>query len=150
MNNISNSMTKARKIHFGVYGIYKKNESILMVQKNRGPYAGLYDLPGGSVEFSESIEHALQREIKEETNADMKGSRFLTNEEYQCRYVKNGEERDFHHVGIYYIVDIAVNQLRVGFDGHDSDGAVFVPIGEISRNTVSPIAYKALRKFLGE
>lgn len=143
-------MTKTRKIHFGVYGIYRKNESILMVQKNRGPYTGLYDLPGGSIEFSESIEHALEREIKEETNANMKGSRFLTNEEYQCRYVKNGEERDFHHVGIYYIVDIVVDQLRVGSDGHDSDGAVFVPIDEISPDTVSPIAYKALRKFLGE
>lgn len=140
-------MTKTEKIHFGVYGIYKKNGSILMIKKNRGPYIGTYDLPGGTIEFSESIDQALRREIKEETNADVKKATFLTNEEYQCKYVKGDEERDFHHFGVYYIVDIAVDGVRAGSDGHDSDGAIFVPIDKISSETVAPIAYKALRKF---
>jgi 8-oxo-dGTP diphosphatase len=141
-------MNKTEKIHFGVYGIYEKDGSILMIKKNRGPYVGTYDLPGGKVEFSESIDHALRREIKEETNADVKKAIFLTNEEYQCKYVKGDEERDFHHFGVYYVVDITVDEVQSGYDGHDSDGAIFVPIDKISPETVSPIAYKALRKFL--
>ena len=36
--------------HKGVYGIIRKGNQILLIRKARGPYTGLYDLPGGSPE----------------------------------------------------------------------------------------------------
>lgn len=39
-------------VHFGIYGIAlnKNRDKILLVKKTRGPYTGLYDLPGGTPE----------------------------------------------------------------------------------------------------
>jgi mutator protein MutT len=34
-------------------------------------YPGLYELPGGHLEYGESFEHALIREVKEETGLDI-------------------------------------------------------------------------------
>jgi 8-oxo-dGTP diphosphatase len=40
---------------------------ILLVRRARSPAKGLYSLPGGRVEFGESLHAALHREVDEET-----------------------------------------------------------------------------------
>jgi 8-oxo-dGTP diphosphatase len=40
---------------------------ILLVRRARAPGKGLYSLPGGRVEFGESLHQALHREVDEET-----------------------------------------------------------------------------------
>lgn len=47
--------------HLGVYGILIKNDKILLIRKGNGPYKGLLDLPGGTIEFDESPKEALER-----------------------------------------------------------------------------------------
>lgn len=140
-------MREKPKIHIGIYGIYLKDKTILMIKKNRGPYTGKLDLPGGSIEFGESLENALRREISEETGSKIQKMNFLSNEDYTCQYIKEGVLKDFHHIGIYYSVDLDTDALLTTPDGHDSDGAIFVPIHEITVNNTSPIAYKAIRRF---
>ena len=61
------SDTNITKTHFGVYGSIVKDGKILLIKKSRGPYTGLYDLPGGSQEQGESHLETLKREIMEET-----------------------------------------------------------------------------------
>ena len=46
--------------HFGVYGIVIKDASILLIRKHGGPYDGMLDLPGGTIEFGETFEDALK------------------------------------------------------------------------------------------
>ena len=57
--------------HIGVYGLLVKDNKILLIKKCGGPYDGKLDLPGGSIEFNESIEEALIREFKEEVGIDI-------------------------------------------------------------------------------
>ena len=45
---------------------------------------GKWEFPGGKVESGESEEHAIEREIKEEFEMDIKAVRFLTNN--VCEY----------------------------------------------------------------
>lgn len=40
----------------GAYGIIIENNKILLVKKFGGPYNGLLDLPGGTIEFCEKPE----------------------------------------------------------------------------------------------
>ena len=47
----------------GVKGIVRKNDRILVLVKQNCKL----DLPGGRVEYGETVQSALQREIKEET-----------------------------------------------------------------------------------
>jgi ADP-ribose pyrophosphatase YjhB (NUDIX family) len=44
-----------------------RDGKILLVRRARSPGKGFYSLPGGRVEFGESLHTALQREVDEET-----------------------------------------------------------------------------------
>jgi 8-oxo-dGTP diphosphatase len=44
-----------------------RNERVLLVRRARSPAKGFYSLPGGRVEFGESLHTALHREVDEET-----------------------------------------------------------------------------------
>ena len=44
-----------------------RGDRILLVRRARSPAKGFYSLPGGRVEFGESLHTALHREIDEET-----------------------------------------------------------------------------------
>ncbi len=51
----------------GIYAIILKQDSILLIKKNRGSYKGKFDLPGGKPEYRETPTETLIREILEET-----------------------------------------------------------------------------------
>jgi 8-oxo-dGTP diphosphatase len=44
-----------------------RNDNILLVRRARSPAKGFYSLPGGRVEFGETLHAALSREVDEET-----------------------------------------------------------------------------------
>jgi 8-oxo-dGTP diphosphatase len=44
-----------------------RDGKVLLVRRARSPGKGLYSLPGGRVEFGESLHQALAREVDEET-----------------------------------------------------------------------------------
>lgn len=44
-----------------------RNGRLLLVRRARAPAQGLYTLPGGRVEYGETLHQALHREIREET-----------------------------------------------------------------------------------
>ena len=58
--------------HLGVYGLVIKDNKILLIKKVSGPYDGLLDLPGGSLEFGERPIETLKRELEEETGIKVK------------------------------------------------------------------------------
>lgn len=44
-----------------------RGDKVLLVRRARSPGKGFYSLPGGRVEFGESLVRALHREVEEET-----------------------------------------------------------------------------------
>lgn len=52
--------------------IKNKNNEILMVKENKASVNGLYNIPAGKLNTSESIFDAAIREVKEETGYDIK------------------------------------------------------------------------------
>ena len=48
-----------------------REDKVLLVRRARSPAKGFYSLPGGRVEFGESLHQALTREVDEETGLDI-------------------------------------------------------------------------------
>lgn len=52
--------------------IVRKGNLILLEQRGREPFVGMHCLPGGHVDYGETVENAALRELKEETAVDAK------------------------------------------------------------------------------
>ena len=48
-----------------------RGDKVLLVRRARSPGRGFYSLPGGRVEFGESLHTALTREVSEETGLEI-------------------------------------------------------------------------------
>ncbi len=132
------------KIHLGIYGIGVRDGKVLMIQKGRGPYTGLWDLPGGKIEPGEAFEEALRREFDEETGLNVLSHEPLCVSEYQCQWEFEGEEKGFHHIALYNAVELASGAVKQEADGHDSQGAQWVTLPLVA-STIAPIAHDVLR-----
>jgi len=70
---------------------------ILFTRRNRDPFAGMLDLPGGFVDVMESAGKAIKREINEELNLDITQYEFITS-----------QPNHYTYKGItYYTLDLA-------------------------------------------
>lgn len=74
-----------------------------------GFWQGKWICPGGSVRVGESIEDAIQREVMEETNLEIKLTRSLVPFE---RIVKSGDRVDLHVIYIDYLAEVVGGELR--------------------------------------
>ncbi|MGA8164467.1 MAG: NUDIX domain-containing protein [Waddliaceae bacterium] len=95
-----------RVSRFGSYGIIIRDGKILLTQKKNGPYRGLWGLPGGAIEFEESPEDCLKREVLEETALLVENFELFCIATSNGRYFQRSEHVDFHHIGIVYSVKI--------------------------------------------
>jgi len=70
--HVKGSLPDRKISRTGVYGVAKENGNILLVIQKSGPFAELFDLPGGGIEFGEDPNQALHREFIEETGMDFR------------------------------------------------------------------------------
>jgi|SRR5680860_417543 len=144
MNNHAN-----QRFHVGVYGILFHEKKVLLIKKSRGAYKGMFDLPGGGIEFGEKTEEALKREFIEETGIILDSQSFIGYNEYFCNYLnESGESRELHHLGLYYKVSAVFDKVKHGPDGHDSLGAEFIDIEKLDEMKISQIALPMIKKLL--
>ena len=137
----------SKKYHraFGVYGIIQKNNNLLVIKKNGGPYINRFDLPGGSLEDGESLSSAIIWEVKEETGVKpVELSQLGT---CSFKYPWNYEKWSYNqHIAVFYKIDhfVGPNLERVvQFPGQDSLGSKFIDIDELSIENSSPLVLKA-------
>jgi len=129
------------RTHTGVYGIIRRDDKILLIKKTRGPYTGLYDLPGGGPEAGEMPEETLAREIHEETGCTL--VRYQNQRKITILFSDftpaSGEQGCMQHTGILFDAEIEGTPSASG-DGLDSGGAVWLPVSKLSSENATPFA----------
>lgn len=93
-----------------VAALIKKDNNVLIARRSTGDenVLGKWEFPGGKVEPNETEEHAIEREIKEEFELDIKANKYITNNVceyptktvdlrlYECEYI-SGEFKLHDH-----------------------------------------------------
>lgn len=136
----------------GAYALIVEDDSILLIKKNGGPYHGKLDLPGGTIEFGERPEEALKRELLEEVGIEIKEYNLFDTESvfFDWDYKEKNVQLKVHHIGIYYKVNKYINDVKSDIEideqNDDSLGALFIPIKDLSREMLSPLALIELKK----
>ncbi|WP_456472696.1 NUDIX domain-containing protein [Methanocaldococcus sp.] len=97
-----------------VDGIIYDNGRILLIKRKKEPFKDYYALPGGFVECGETVEEAIIREIKEETNLDVEIEKLLN------VYSHPNRDPRGHTVSIVYILKVVGGSLKAGDDAKDA------------------------------
>jgi 8-oxo-dGTP diphosphatase len=119
-----------------VGGVCTGAEALLLVRRGRGPAAGEWSIPGGHVEWGETLHEAVVRELREETGLEVVVDGFLG-------WVERIDE-PHHHV----ILDFAVTALEPGrtpVAGDDAAEACWVPLAEVGDLRLVGGLYEFLR-----
>ncbi len=143
---VSEETGPVRHRHTGAYAVVVHDGRVLLVAKSRGPYTGSWDLPGGGIEFGETPEAALRREVTEETGLTVTAAYLLTALSNRVRYRgASGVDEDIHHLGVLYRVEVDPTQpLLEGPDGQDSHGARWLALDALPSLPLSPFAQQVL------
>lgn len=133
----------AHSTRFGVYAVLKCNNDYILIKKSKGPFKGRWDLPGGKLDFGETADEALKRELKEETGLKVKSS----NLETVVSYTHKTEVEHFHHIGVIYTAEVKdIAKLKRGPDGNDSFGAEVFSKKELKELKLTPLTKLALKE----
>lgn len=126
-----------RITRYGAYGIIFHEAKLLLIQKKSGPHKGLWDLPGGGIEFGESPEDACKRELIEEVGLQAHGLELWNIKSVINEFSgDNGEKAILHHIGVLYKV---VKHTPVTHVIPEEKHQWFLP-SELSQNQLTPFA----------
>ncbi|MGH9000083.1 MAG: NUDIX hydrolase [Acidimicrobiia bacterium] len=115
-----------------VGAVVRRGDQILVVRRGRGPGTGRWSLPGGRVDFGETLAQAVAREVQEETGVDVDVGEFLGWVE------RMGTEPAPYH---YVILDFAATLPGPPgplVPGDDAGDARWVPLSEMTTLDLVP------------
>jgi 8-oxo-dGTP diphosphatase len=95
----------SKHIELLVRAIIEIDSKILLCRKKG---KGYYFLPGGHVEFGESTEFALRREIKEELDLDIKELELVGGAEHTF----TEDEVDRHEINLFFKVEVDKTKIE--------------------------------------
>lgn len=135
-------MNRTKKTRIGVYGIIVEKGLVLLTLKRSGCYVGQLDLPGGGIEFGETPDEALMRELLEELGLEARGFKLAGS--YGHNQLVEEEKLDFHHLAIVYRVEeyewIKGAEAEEEFDWYG--------VNELGKLNLTPITRMALSGYL--
>ena len=137
--------------HLGAYGLIIKERKIVLIKKKGGPYNEKLDLPGGTIEWGETPEQTLIRELNEEVGIDVTNYELFDTNSVVLEWMHKEELEKVHHLGIFYKIlnynNEVLEKIKIDEKNDDSLGARFYEIDKLRKNELSDIAKLEIEKF---
>ena len=94
--------------------LIRRNDGYVFIKRKNEPYRGRWAIPGGLVEYGETVEQAAIREAKEETGLEVKLIRLVG--------VYSDPTRDprGHYVSIAYLAEAVSGELKAATDAEEA------------------------------
>nr|WP_319513561.1 NUDIX hydrolase [uncultured Cohaesibacter sp.] len=108
-----------QKPRVAVLSLVVKGRHILLVRRANPPDAGKWGVPGGKVEFGETLEMAAQRELFEETGIRARADRILTTLESFSR--DQSKRLQFHYVMVAVLCEWQEGEPVAGDDALEAE-----------------------------
>jgi 8-oxo-dGTP diphosphatase len=131
-------MESNRAPSVGVGAVAVVNAEILLVRRGHPPSEGLWSLPGGRVEWAETLDEALKREVLEETGLQVEVGELAGVAE------RIYPDDEMHYVIVDYFVNLRGGELRAGGDAKEVAWARLQDLGTID---LVPRLIEALHDF---
>jgi len=125
-------------------GVFVLNDGKFLMQKRKGKHGdGTWSLPGGHLEFGESVEDCARREIMEEMGVKIKNLRYgpFTNDIFN----KEGK----HYVTLFVVAEYESGEPEVRepettedlgwFDMGDLPNPLFLPLNNLFNTGFNPL-----------
>lgn len=112
-----------------------KDKKILLTKRNTEPFFGYWSIPGGKIEFGETVIETLNREIKEEINVSIENIKFI---EYVDEIFP---DINIHYIGHLFTADI-IGEIQidnvelVGFGWYTKEEVMNMEIGFGHKDTL--------------
>ena len=139
--------------HLGAYGLIIKDDNIVLIKKVGGPYDGKLDLPGGTIEFGETPEDALKRELKEEVGIEIIDYELFDGNSTTFEWTHKGKKEHGHHLEFFYLIKRYNGNIKdnilIDSVNDDSKGSMFYNINELNNKDLSNIALMEIEKLRG-
>lgn len=115
---------------------------ILLVQRGRQPGAGLWAVPGGKVEYGETLEATAVREAMEETGYEVElGSVVWVGES-----IGPGEPPEWHYTLTDFLATVKGGALRAGDDAADAAWFELDRVDELPLTVTMPPLMNLIRE----
>ena len=131
-----------KKYPEAVVGILISNQKGKIFLMLSPKWRGRYGLPGGHIEYGETMEEAIRREIKEETNLNLFDIQFLMVQE--CIFSKEFYKKK-HFVFLDYIAK--AKSTKVILDGEEGVQYVWATIDEALKLRLNPYTRNTILEY---
>jgi ADP-ribose pyrophosphatase YjhB (NUDIX family) len=133
--------TKIQKTYLSVYAPIQQDGRHLLAYNSRGPYTGTWGLTGGGIEFGETPDEAIRRELWEEAGASVHTATLQSVHSHRTEYVRQvGITVDFHHIALLYTVSLAHPLPETVLSPDPSERVAWFTLTEFAQAPLNPFA----------
>jgi len=120
--------------------IFNAKGEIFLMKSDK--WKGMYCIPGGHIELGETLIDAVKREIKEETNLDVKNIEFHSIQD--CIFSENYYKKR-HFIFVDFVCTAVSNEVILSDEGFDY---VWIKPENIDKYSVEPYTVRMIKFYL--
>ncbi|QGA53444.1 NUDIX domain-containing protein [Sulfolobus sp. E5-1-F] len=114
-----------------------EENKVLLVKRKNPPNAGLWAIPGGKVEYGETLEDALKREMREETGLEIAVGNILS--------IVQVIDQGYHYVILDFECKPIGGKLNASSDALEVE---YIPFNKLENIPTTRTTYEMLIKYL--